>query len=161
MTPAIIIYYSYYITSIMKKNLIFIQPTLHLKEKSNNQFSVRIACETQLTGPARTRWQESPGGDTKILANVTLMGDDGHTGDDILFRFSYPLKLSNNASDPIRDRHNFGTWVDREVLNEDKYIHKEDEIYAVIEATIHSRSNQYPETVISEKVSTNILKINL
>jgi len=145
----------------MKNNLVFTNLILSLEERPNDKWEVRIKCETHLMGQARIWWKDSPGGDTNILANVTIMGDDGHTGDDILFRFSYPLKLSNNASDPIIDRSSFGAWVDREVLNEDKYINKEDEIYAVIEATILSRANKFPETIISQKVATNIYRLNL
>lgn len=131
-----------------------------LEENLSIEFDIRME------GKVMELWSDAPMGG-KINAWVSFYGDDAQRGDEFLFAFDYPLKLSNPGTDVLEERAQIPFQGPapkpgaRFVLDEDK--RGRDEVYAIFYLTMTFRTAEGFEVdaVISDLVRTNTIKKEL
>lgn len=94
----------------------------------------------------------------RIKVHAQVVGDDGHKGDELLFTYEYPLKLSFLGQPVLEEAAFFPIVGNRELLNEDKY--GKDEIYILfyLTMTLETKEGIEVDAIISEVLRTNLVR---
>jgi len=127
------------------KNQCYIQ-NVRLDDKSLNvHFRIR------LEGKVCELWDGYAG---RIKVHASVYGDDGHKGDERLFSYEYPLKISYLNQPVLEEDAFFPMRGNRELLNEDKK--GKDEIYVLfyLTMTLETTDGVEVDAMISEVFRT-------